>query len=147
MSLENLSKIRLLEAHKTDAKQLGKLLLSVESSILDSLETTISNQTRMNAAYLAITQLCMAALWANGYRPSRNRPGHHQTMIQSLVHTVGLDADRVRLLDTFRVKRNAIDYTGDDVDPASVDACVEAVHDLRDHVMAWLRVNCPELID
>lgn len=60
----------------------------------------------------------MIALWANGYRPSRNAPGHHQTMIQSLVHSVGLERERIFLLDTLRVKRNAIDYTGDDVDEA-----------------------------
>jgi hypothetical protein len=34
-------------------------------------------------------------------------------MIQSLVHSVGVDNDQMTLLDTFRVKRNAIDYTGE----------------------------------
>ena len=41
-------------------------------------------------------------------------------MIQLLVHTVELDRDDMLLLDTFRIKRNPIDYIGEDVDEASV---------------------------
>ena len=41
-------------------------------------------------------------------------------MIQSIVHSVDLDTDQMVLLETFRVKRNSIDYTGEDVDQASV---------------------------
>ncbi len=87
----------------------------------------------------------MVALWANGCRPSKSKPGHHQTMIQSLVHSIGLDRDQMLLLDTFRVKRNAIDYTGDDVDETSVDECTEAADNLLRHVAQWLANSKPEL--
>lgn len=145
MSLENLSKIGQLEAHASDAKQLGKLLEAAERSTADAKEESISNETRLDAAYRAISQLCMAALWANGYRPSKSKPGHHQTMIQSLVHSVALDNDQMRLLDTFRVKRNAIDYTGEDVDGGSVEECIKAAEGLQLHVLDWLAANKPEL--
>jgi hypothetical protein len=49
------------------------------------------------------------------------------------------------LLDTFRVKRNAIDYTGDDVDEASVDECIEAADNLLRHVTRWISNSKPEL--
>ena len=49
------------------------------------------------------------------------------------------------LLDTFRVKRNAIDYTGEDVDEASVDECTGAADNLLGHVTGWLSGNKPEL--
>jgi len=49
------------------------------------------------------------------------------------------------LLDTFRVKRNAIDYTGDDVDVASVDECIEAANNLLHHVTQWISNSKPEL--
>jgi hypothetical protein len=88
----------------------------------------------------------MLALWANGHRPSRSRPGHHQTLIQSLVHSVGLDSDRTALLDTFRVKRNAADYTGEAVDEESVKACIQAAKHLQTHVVDWLHRNRPDLI-
>jgi hypothetical protein len=87
----------------------------------------------------------MVALWANGFRPAKSKPGHHQTMIQSLVHTIGLDRDEMLLLDTFRVKRNAIDYTADDIDEASVDTCIAAADRLLLAVSQWLADNKPEL--
>jgi len=91
-------------------------------------------------------QLAMVGLWANGYRPPKNRPGHHITMIQSLPRSVDLDNDRMLVLDTFRLKRNAADYKGVDVDEASVEACIEAADSLLKHVKTWLADNKPELI-
>ena len=90
-------------------------------------------------------QLSMAALWANGYRPTTTS-GHHMTMIQSLVHSVGLDPDRMRVLDTFRVKRNAANYSGEDMDIASVEACIAAGEDLLQHIRGWLTDNRPDLV-
>jgi len=145
MSLQNLLKIGQLEEHETNADQVRRMLDSAERSIADAKQKSISSDTRLDAAYRAITQLCMVALWANGFRPSKSKPGHHQTMIQSLVHSVGLDTDPMLLLNTFRIKRNAIDYTGDDVDEASVDDCIEAANNLLRQVVQWLAENKPEL--
>ena len=58
---------------------------------------------------------------------------------------ISLDRDQVVLLDTFRVKRNAVDYTGDDVDEVSVDECIEAADSLLRHVTHWLTNNKPTL--
>ena len=146
MSLQNLLKINRLAEHETDSEQFGKLLSAADRFLDDATQDTVSPETRLDAAYRAITQYSMLALWANGYRPSRSAPGHHQTMIQSLVHSVGLDRDQMLLLDTFRVKRNAIDYSGDDVDEGSVLACVAAAERLRACVTEWVGSNRPELI-
>ena len=145
MSLQNLLKIGQLEEHETNAEQVRRMLDSVERGITDARQESISPETRLDAAYRAITQLCMVALWANGCRPSKSKPGHHQTMIQFLVHSIGLNRDQMLLLDTFRVKRNAIDYTGDDVDVASVDECIEAANNLLHHVTQWISNSKPEL--
>lgn len=147
MSLQNLLKIEQLEEHETDAKQVRRMIESAGRSIADARQESISPETRLDAAYRAITQLSMVALWANGFRPSKSKPGHHQTMIQSLVHTVELDRDDMLLLDTFRVKRNAIDYTGEDVDEASVDECIGAADGLMTRVSEWLAVHKPELTE
>jgi hypothetical protein len=57
------------------------------------------------------------------------------------------DAAQVeKMLDTFRVKRNALNYSGEDVDEASVDACIDAAEYLLQHVKAWLTHNKPDLI-
>jgi len=139
-------KIGRLAEHKTDKNQVGKLLVAAERSIADARLDSISLHSRLDIAYRAIMQLSMVALWANGYRPSRSAPGHHQTMLQSLVLSIGLDRDQMLLLDTFRVKRNAIDYTGDDVDENSVEACIEAADSLRVSLNSWLAQNKPELL-
>ena len=146
MSLQNLLKIGQLERHETDARQVRRMLASSERCIADARQKSISPETRLDAAYRAITQLAMVALWVNGCRPARSRPGHHQTMIQSLVHSIGLDNDRMLLLETFRVKRNAIDYTGDEVDEASVQECIEAASDLLRRVTDWRARNRPDLL-
>ena len=115
--------------------------------IADARVESITNEIRLDAAYRAMTQLGMAALWANGYLPSRNKPGHHLTLIQSLAHSVELDKDQSRLLDTFRVKRNAIDYTGEDVDGGSVEERIKAAEKLHRHVVGWLNANAPDLVN
>jgi hypothetical protein len=145
MSLQNLAKIGLLEKHEANAKEMRRMLESATRSIEDATQETISPETRLDAAYRAITQICMVALWINGYRSSRSKPGHHQTLIQSLVHSVGLDQDLVNLLDTVRVKRNAIDYTGTDIDRASVAGSIEAANDLLRYVRQWIARNNPGL--
>jgi hypothetical protein len=122
------------------------MLDSCSRCLADAREQAISPENRLDIAYRAIMQLAMVALWANGFRPSKSKPGHHQTMIQSLVHTVGLGNDQMLLLNSFRGQRNAIDYTGEDVDEGSVEACVEAGEDLMQHVGDWLANNKPDLI-
>jgi hypothetical protein len=146
VSLQILLKIGQLADHETDKKQVGKLLAAAARCIEDAGQESISPETRLDAAYRAIMQYSMLALWANGYRPSKSAPGHHQTMIQSLVHSIELDRDQMLLLDTFRVKRNAIDYTGDDVDESSVEACIDAAVCLQVHLNSWLAENKPELL-
>ena len=114
--------------------------------IADAREEAISPESRLDIAYRAIMQLAMVALWANGFRPSKSKPGHHQTMIQSLVHSVGLSNDQMLLLNSFRGRRNAIDYTGEDVDEGSVENCIDASEQLMKHVCDWLVKNRPDLI-
>lgn len=83
MSLQNLLTIGQLESHETNAVQVRRMLESAKRSIADAKHQSISPETRLDVAYRAITQLSMVSLWANGFRPAKSRPGHHQTMIQS----------------------------------------------------------------
>jgi hypothetical protein len=146
MSSANLLKIGKLAEHTTDAEQVGRLLAAAERSLVDAGQKAISPETRLDAAYRAITQASIVALWANGYRPAKDQPGHHATIIQSLMQSIGLDKEQMVVLDAFRVKRNAIDYTGEDVDAASVEACIEAAVNLLRHLTTWLAEHKPELL-
>lgn len=146
MSLQNLARIGQLVEHETDASQVGKLMEAAAQCVNDARQSSIGMETRLDAAYKASMQFAMIALWANGYRPAKNKPGHHQTIIQSLVHSIGLDNDEMLLLDTFRVKRNAADYTGELVDERSVADCIEAAVRLREKLRSWLGDNRPDLL-
>ena len=95
MSLENLLKIGQLKAHPADTREIEQLLLAARRNIRDARVTTISAETRFDAAYKAIMQSSLAALMMHGYRPDTNRPGHHMTVVQSLPLTIDIERKRV----------------------------------------------------
>jgi len=106
----------------------------------------ISSDGRLDLAYRAIMQTALVALLANGFRPSTGEPGHHQLLIQALPKTLGLPAERVRLLDAFRAARNRSDYDGVPVSHAVARECVEEARLLLEGLRAWLSINRPELV-
>lgn len=144
MSLENLLKIGQLKQHEADEREIGKLLTAARRNLADARVAAVSPETRFDAAYKALMQAGIVALLAHGYRPDAARPGHHQTVVQSLRLTIGLSASRVTVLDTLRRKRNLADYMGEDIDQSSVDACVEQAMKLLGDVEDWLRTNRPK---
>ena len=143
MSLENLLKIGQLKAHPPDAREIKRLLSAAERNLADARVTSISLETRFDAAYKAIMQSALAALMSHGYRPDTNRPGHHMTVIQSLPLTVGVAGTRLAVLDTLRRKRNVLDYTGEDMDDASTETCINEAEKLLSDVKSWLKTERP----
>jgi hypothetical protein len=133
VSLANLLKTGQLKEHRADEEEIGRLMAAAERSLADARVEAISAETRFDAVYRAITQVGLAALMLRGYRPDTNKPGHHMTIIQTLPLTLGVEKERMVVLDTLRRKRNLADYTGDDIDDASVAVCIkEAERLLRD---------------
>ena len=108
--------------------------------------TTISPETRFDAAYKAVMQASLAVLMAHGYRPDTNRPSHHVTVVQGLALTIGLAPARVNVLDTLRRQRNLSDYTGEDIDDSSAEHCTTEAENLLQDVTAWLKANRPKLL-
>ncbi len=141
MSVENLLKIGRLKTHPLNAEEIERLLNAARRNLRDARVTSISAETRFDAAYKAIVQSALAALMMHGYRPDTNRPGHHMTVVQSVPLTVGIAAKRVAVLDTLRRQRNVADYTGDDIDDSSAQHCIDEANRLLDGVVAWYRAN------
>jgi hypothetical protein len=146
VSLQNLLKIGQLKEHPADAAEVQRLLAAASRNLTDARVTTISPETRFDAAYKAVMQSALAALMANGYRPDTNRPGHHATVVQALPLTIGLAQARVTVLDTLRRKRNLSDYTGEDIDNSSAEHCITEANRLLRDVAAWLKAHQPRLI-
>lgn len=65
-------------------------------------------------------QAAKAALRSSGYCTLTSKPGHHQTRIQALPLTLGLDKRVVIQLDALRRQRNVIVYNGDLVGEAMI---------------------------
>jgi hypothetical protein len=145
MSLENLVKIHQLQHHTTNREEVSRLLAAARSSLADAAHEGISDASRFDMAYKAIMQCAMVGLLANGYRPSTTTPGHHQTMIQSLGLTMGVDNKTWVVLDTLRKKRNQNDYSGDLIEPAAVQTCIQHAHSMLALTQAWLKQHRPDL--
>ena len=145
MTLDNLLRTGQLKRHTTDRVEIGNLLAAARRNLGDARAENISTENRFDAAYKCIMQCALAALMANGFRPDTKVPGHHQTVIQSLPKTVGLPAARVVVLDALRNKRNLSDYTGKNIDPASLATCIQEAEWLLGEVGAWLAANHAEL--
>jgi len=123
MTLDNLIG-KSLERIEPDSAAIQRLLEAAKRNIKDAELKGLSNETRFDTAYKAIMQLANAALQASGFRTLTSKPGHHQTLIQSLVKTVGIETDRMIVLDALRKQRNVTDYSGDLVEDAAVDECL-----------------------
>jgi HEPN domain-containing protein len=144
MTLENLLGLS-LEAVQADALSIRRLLEAAGRSLNDARLPAISSEGRFDMAYKAIMQAANAALQANGYRTLTSKPGHHQTMIQSLPRTIGLEPTTMVLLDTLRKQRNVIDYSGDVVSASMAAEAVKQAEQLLARVECWLRENKTEL--
>lgn len=146
MTLQNLLGLS-LEAITADATTVRRLLEAANRSLADSQLAGISAEGRFDMAYKAIMQSSNAALQASGYRTLTSKPGHHQTMLQTLPKTVGLDREAVIVLDSLRKQRNVIDYSGDVVSASMAEAAQTQAQQLLQRVEAWLAERHPELLE
>jgi hypothetical protein len=131
MTLENLLRIGRLKQHVPTAADVQRLLAAIDRNLADAAVSSISDETRFDAAYKAVMQCALVAMLAAGYRPSTSEPGHHQTMLQSLPLTLGAPNDVWVVLDALRRQRNANDYTGHPITPAAATECIAQAKALR----------------
>jgi len=145
MSLENLLKTKQLQPHNPTREAVQRLLQAAARNIVDARIDEVSVDTRFDAAYKAIMQCAMVALWANRYRTSTSQPGHHQTAIQTLPKTIGLEQSTVIVLDALRKQRNVSDYEGDPISDQALIECIKQAEHLYTAVGSWITSNRPDL--
>lgn len=131
-----------LQAHKPSAKEVAGLLALVDRNLADARVRGLSAEGRFQFAYNAALTMATAALHTAGYRTNSNVPGHHALTLESLEHTIGVDAALVRKLDAFRRKRNRVSYDA----PAAVSASEAAdmlalAAQLRHDAEGWIRTK------
>jgi uncharacterized protein (UPF0332 family) len=116
-----------------DRDSVKRLITAAERNLADAKVTVVSSENRFDAAYKAIMQIANAALQISGYRTLTSKPGHHQSMIQSLSKTLKVDNNTVILLDAMRKQRNVADYSGDVVPESVVLDCIIQAEKLLAH--------------
>jgi hypothetical protein len=75
-----------------------------------------------------------------------SKPGHHQTAIQTLPTTLGVDPRTVVRLDALRKQRNLTEYTGDIIPDSAVIDCLTHAQSLYALTLDWLENNKRELL-
>lgn len=90
--------------------------------------------------------LADVGLHAHGYRTLTSKPGHHQTAIQTLPTTLGVDSQIVMRLDKLRKQRNLTEYTGDTIPESAVTECLAQTESLAAVALKWLRTHKTELL-
>lgn len=126
-----------LERISPHEETINKLLCAAERNICDAKIIALSLENRFDAAYKAIMQISNAALQKCGYRTLTSKPGHHQTMIQSLIKTLEIENSRVILLDAMRKQRNVADYSGDCIPETTVIECIVQAEKLLADFNTW----------
>lgn len=129
-ALQNLLRIGQLDAVPFSPALLEKMLATAKNRLQDAQRTDNSAETRFDCTYTAIRAIADAALHKMGYRTPTNRPGHHQTTIQCLVHTLDVAPGSVRVLDALRKQRNLSDYEGDLVTDQALQECLVQAQNL-----------------
>lgn len=74
MTLENLLRIGKLKPHKTTREEASRLMTAMRRNLKDAHNAEISPESRFDIAYKAVMQCALAAMMANGYRPSTSEP-------------------------------------------------------------------------
>jgi hypothetical protein len=145
MGLQNLVGISLEQI--TPARETIKRLLDAAARhIADAKVNAISAETRFTSAYTAIRMLADVGLHAHGYRTLTSKPGHHQTAIQALATTLGVDSQTLIRLDKLRKQRNLTEYTGDLIPESAVGECVSQAQSLYAATLNWLKANRSHLL-
>lgn len=128
--LLNLQRIGQLDAVPFSAELLHKMLAVASSRLHDARRAENSMETRFDCAYTAIRAVADAALLKQGFRTSTSKPGHHQTTLQCLVHTLGVEPSTVRVLDGLRKQRNLSDYDGESITLSVFQECMNQAETL-----------------
>jgi len=121
-------------------------LHSAEEDIRSAGIAGIAAGWRLNMGYTAVLRYARAALYASGYRPTRER--EHERTIASLAYTVpSVEKVTIKLLHKFRKMRHAATYDSVDIiSDTEADAALEVAATLGRQVTVWLRENHSELL-
>jgi len=144
MSLEVWLKNKLIEKHRSSAREIASLLHICDRDLEKVTIAGLGPDWRLSIAHNAAVQAAKAALAAAGYRARKQ--GQHYLLIQSLAFTLDTDPIIIKQMDKFRQKRNISDYESAGlVTEQEAEEMIALAKQLRDDVEQWLRAHHPTL--
>lgn len=130
MTLDNLVSIGRLQKIAVNRDTVQRLLETAEKNLGEVSLVGMSPETRFDLAYKCILKVAIAGLASQGFRTSQNQLGHHQTAIQCLTWTLGVEGHVVTIIEKLRKQRNISDYSGDPVTEPVATSCTSAASGL-----------------
>jgi hypothetical protein len=144
--LENLARAKQLAAEPTSAQEIGRLLKGAEAQLRDGGNASNSATSRFTLAYGAAHAFALAALRAQGFRPSASQ-GHRKVIFQVLEATAGAPRELWLALDRYHDRRNALEYeAAAPITGAEAGDLVALVGRLKTLVLARIKRDHPELL-
>ena len=143
--LANIVRAGQLAAEPTSVDEIARLLKGADDQLRDSGIKSVSAAGRFMLAYNATHALALAAVRAEGYRPSASQ-GHRKVIYQVLEATAGAPRELWVALDRYHDRRNAAEYQGaPPATEAEAKDIVELAAKLQKLVLERLKRNHPEL--
>lgn len=147
MTLDDWQDSGILASHTPSRGEIAGLLAIVDRDLRDCRARGLSPEWQLSIAYNAILQAVVAALAAAGYRVRRRVGGHHHTL-ESLRHTVGIEAAVLRMVDVLRKKRHLSDYIrAGAISQQEADEAIALAERLCAEVQSWLRKQHADLVE
>ena len=106
--LDNLVRAGVLKSEPPDQREFENLVRAGRARLRDAAHKGLASESRFDLAYNAAHGLALAAMRWHGYRPDRQR----FIVFQTLVHTLEIAPEMVRLLDKAHRTRNLAEYEG-----------------------------------
>lgn len=137
MGLERWLENGWLHPHDPSPQETADLLEVAGRALADARVQGLTPDARITLGYPAVLALGAAALAASGYRAGRER--HHERVIDSLSHTVGVEPQLVGRLHRYRRLRNEMTYERvGRLEHDEVEIFLSHVQELRSAVVQWL---------
>ncbi len=135
--LDNLVKIKTLKTEPPDQDELDSMIKSAKRCLDDAEVEGLSDEGKFFSAYTAAHLLSLAAMRWHGYRSDKR-----YLVFQCLIHTVGFDEAKCRMLNKCHNLRNIAEYEGHlEITPQLLEELISITKELLESVEAMDPVN------
>jgi hypothetical protein len=120
----------------TNAKDAVSWLKQAQVKLSDAQHPTVSEGTRMDAAWDAVLMACLAVACAQGWRITSGK-GHHAVALEGAAEALALSVNHFDELDTLRDWRNRKYRAGYEVHPDELTEAIGWVEPFLKTVAQW----------